>query len=106
MGACENSKLTSQAVKEFSQSRLHTQSLQEKHRAAARGRATRGRGGGPIGGRPAAATTALRDPTLSSPDFAPQDEGGRKAEEETVEKSKEDPLALIRREIAVMKKLE
>ena len=88
-----------QAIKEFSKSRLHFRALQEKQRQTTRSRVKR----------------------RVSP-HAPGDDGKRKAREggdeamhakdegpgdslETVA-MKNDPLGLVRREIAVMKKLE
>ena len=89
-------------MKEFSQSRLHYQNLQEKHRLVTR-RAIKG----PRGNKPAGAETALRDPYLTAEEL---EQRQKKQPAETGdsddEASKKDPLALIRREIAVMKKLE
>ncbi|KAI9632262.1 kinase-like domain-containing protein, partial [Dioszegia hungarica] len=83
------------AIKEFSQSRLRTQSLLEKRRVTMnrklRGRG-RGRGGTPSGGRPIPA----RRCSMSGSD-------GKRASSEP---DANDPLGLIRREIAVMKKLD
>jgi hypothetical protein len=91
-----------QAIKEFSQSRLHYQNLQEKHRLV-----TRQARGTPKGNKPAGAQTALRDPFLTAEELEQRQQSHAKDEpREEEQESKKDPLALIRREIAVMKKLE
>ncbi|WVQ83489.1 hypothetical protein IAT38_005630 [Cryptococcus sp. DSM 104549] len=103
---------TEYAIKEFSKSRLHHQSLQEKNRLSSRsirrvgprgrGAALRGRGG--AAGRPEGQSPAPdQGQSQGALGLMQSDEStpavGTKTEEE-------DPLALIRREIAVMKKLD
>ncbi|WVQ77452.1 hypothetical protein IAR50_007138 [Cryptococcus sp. DSM 104548] len=84
---------TDYAIKEFSKSRLHHQSIQEKHRSSARSR------------RP------LRGPR-SGPHRGPAigDNGEQSAvdehKEEAPAEAVSDPLGLIRREVAVMKKID
>lgn len=75
-------------MKEFSKSRLQHQAIQERQQKAARERRLRG----PL--RPGAAKLAAPRPDISR---------GNSVDEDMLAK---DPLALIRREIAVMKKLE
>ncbi|KAK8861269.1 hypothetical protein IAR55_002088 [Kwoniella newhampshirensis] len=83
------------AIKEFSKSRLHYQSLQEKHRQSTRGRNRRAQA---KSGQP-------------NDQEAPQ--GGGEAMDQSrahpwggTQTVNEDPLGLVRREIAVMKKLD
>ncbi|WWD16831.1 hypothetical protein CI109_101263 [Kwoniella shandongensis] len=72
------------AVKEFSKSRLHYQSLQEKHRKNTRGRNRR----------------------AQEPGSRPMGEEQRGGPWGGTQTTNEDPLGLVRREIAVMKKLD
>ncbi|WWC59895.1 uncharacterized protein I303_102457 [Kwoniella dejecticola CBS 10117] len=84
------------AVKEFSKSRLHYQALQEKHRQNTRGRIRRAQASS------AQPTTDAANKKAGEDEIAErgnQPWGGTK----TIE---EDPLGLIRREVAIMKKLE
>ncbi|WVQ62880.1 uncharacterized protein L199_001029 [Kwoniella botswanensis] len=84
------------AIKEFSKSRLHYQALQEKHRQTSRGRIRRAQG---PSGLPR--ETAIR---RAGEEQMPEQEGNQPwGGTKTIE---EDPLGLIRREIAVMKKLD
>ncbi|WWC87595.1 uncharacterized protein L201_002485 [Kwoniella dendrophila CBS 6074] len=84
------------AIKEFSKSRLHYQALQEKHRQSTRGRIRRLQG--PSGlSRDSAIRKAGEEEVMEGGSNQPW--GGTK----TIE---EDPLGLIRREVAVMKKLD
>ncbi|OCF58207.1 CAMKK/CAMKK-META protein kinase [Kwoniella mangroviensis CBS 10435] len=84
------------AIKEFSKSRLHYQALQEKHRQTSRGRIRRAQG--PSG---LLRETAIR---RAGEEQMPEQEGNQPwGGTKTIE---EDPLGLIRREIAVMKKLD
>jgi hypothetical protein len=101
-----------QAIKEFSQSRLHTQNLAEKQRMLTRerGRARRGRG---HGGSPARERRCSLSDTDSDDDDVQKDGGVKAVTKNGVRRSRAvsepdeaDPLRLIRREIAVMKKLE
>nr|XP_019050083.1 CAMKK/CAMKK-META protein kinase [Kwoniella bestiolae CBS 10118]OCF29013.1 CAMKK/CAMKK-META protein kinase [Kwoniella bestiolae CBS 10118] len=71
------------AIKEFSKSRLHYQALQDKHRQTSRGRIRRAQGPSGLSNQSAI----------------------KRAGEDQVEEQ-QDPLGLIRREIAVMKKLD
>ena len=58
-------------------------------------------------GKAAGSQTALRDPFLTAEELEQrQKEHKEDHNEEEEQESKKDPLALIRREIAVMKKLE
>ncbi|KAK4688150.1 hypothetical protein P7C73_g1956, partial [Tremellales sp. Uapishka_1] len=92
------------AVKEFSKSRLHHQALQRKQQSM-RGRVRRGRplsrgspnGPGTDGKRKAGEQDAHK---MGEPNGGPWSTAGANDEEEN------DPLGLIRREIAVMKKLD
>lgn len=112
---------TIQAIKEFSQSRLHTQSLQEKQRLASRGRLRgrgrgvgrgrgRGRGGGPSDPESSSPSTPSREKrrcSLSGSEGEDGEDGDRgMGTGRAGDKEGGDPLGLIRREIAVMKKLE
>ncbi|WWD08737.1 hypothetical protein V865_006850 [Kwoniella europaea PYCC6329] len=84
------------AIKEFSKSRLHYQALQEKHRQTSRGRIRRAQG--PSG---LLRETAIR---RAGEEQMPEQEGNQPwGGTKTID---EDPLGLIRREIAVMKKLD
>jgi [calcium/calmodulin-dependent protein kinase] kinase len=78
-------------MKEFSKSRLHLQALQAKHRQNTRGRIWR-----------SASNTQNTDGKRKDMDDR-QVPGGPWGSSQT---QKEDPLGLIRREVAVMKKLE
>ncbi|WVF67044.1 hypothetical protein IAT40_001787 [Kwoniella sp. CBS 6097] len=83
------------AIKEFSKSRLHYQSLQEKHRQNNRNRMRRSQQ--PPGMPSGTAIQQAGEQALEAGGNRPW--GGTK----TIE---EDPLGLIRREVAVMKKLD
>ncbi|ODN87084.1 CAMKK/CAMKK-META protein kinase [Cryptococcus wingfieldii CBS 7118] len=81
------------AIKEFSKSRLHHQSVQEKHRTTARSRRPlrgprRGLQRGPV------------------PDDNDEPSVFEMHKEEAPAESASDPLGLIRREVAVMKKID
>ena len=92
-----------QAVKEFSKSRLHLRALQEKHRQETRIRA---KGGGESPNLPEydGKRKAGEEGKGAGGDDGPSKDGPwGAAGTDTIEK---DPLGLIRREIAVMKKLE
>jgi [calcium/calmodulin-dependent protein kinase] kinase len=109
------------AIKEFSKSRLHRQSIQQRqqtmHRAR-RGRPSSGNapsspagkrqagGDGDNAGPPSRSSTAGQDPRDGEKE---RHRGGpwstNEAEKEDGD-AESDPLGLIRREIAVMKKLE
>jgi len=98
------SVLTSQAIKEFSKSRLKLQALQHKQRQTARSRPRRppppGQRGQSQGSSDSDGKQAS-DEQLNMPrkSTGPWGEAGEKTMEE-------DPLGLVRREIAIMKKLE
>ncbi|WVQ94579.1 hypothetical protein IAU59_001659 [Kwoniella sp. CBS 9459] len=83
------------AIKEFSKSRLHYQSLQEKHRQNTRNKMRRSKQ--PSGMPGGTAIQQAGEQALEAGGNRPW--GGTK----TIE---EDPLGLIRREVAVMKKLD
>ncbi|ORX36463.1 kinase-like domain-containing protein [Kockovaella imperatae] len=93
------------AIKEFSKSRLHLQALQDKHKRASRGRLTRVRGSPkpPADDGKRKAGEDAGDP-IESP-LADDNPNGPWAPIDSAN-SEEDPLALIRREIAIMKKLD
>ncbi|WVW79856.1 hypothetical protein I302_101826 [Kwoniella bestiolae CBS 10118] len=84
------------AIKEFSKSRLHYQALQDKHRQTSRGRIRRAQGPSGLSNQ-SAIKRAGEDQVEEQQGNQPW--GG----ERTIA---EDPLGLIRREIAVMKKLD
>jgi [calcium/calmodulin-dependent protein kinase] kinase len=96
--------LIRQAIKEFSKSRLHYQALQEKHRQNSRLKFNKGRprldpdAGG-------AKRRLDGDEGRQTPDSA-RGEDGRHDPGDTATIDENDPLGLVRREIAIMKKLE
>jgi [calcium/calmodulin-dependent protein kinase] kinase len=79
-------------MKEFSKSQLHTQALQQKHRQGTRTRLRR---------RPQQGEGAKQEENDDR-----DGEGPRSGPWGSTKTMDEDPLGLIRREIAVMKKLE
>lgn len=107
--------LTGQAIKEFSKSRLHYQSLQDKQRQNSRNRMRMAHSR-----TPTRTPAPGRKPDEKDNDFqaeagaqakigagaTDEEQGGRLGPWGGVHTVEEDPLGLVRREIAVMKKLE
>lgn len=87
------------AIKEFSKSRLHHQSLEEKHRANMRSKLRNGRARKAIGDDEG--ESRERPSQSSEKEISSILDSTQSGDEKT-----EDPLGLIRREIAVMKKLD
>ena len=84
-----------QAVKEFSKSRMHFQALQEKHRQNSRSRR-----------RPRGSPAPDDEEGKRKAAAVGDEEGGRNGPWGGTRTVEDDPLGLIRREIAIMKKLE
>ncbi|WVO24263.1 uncharacterized protein IAS62_005627 [Cryptococcus decagattii] len=87
------------AIKEFSKSRLHHQSLEEKHRANMRSKLRNGRARKTMGEDEG--KSRERPSQSSEKEISGILDSTQSGDERT-----EDPLGLIRREIAVMKKLD
>ncbi|OXG71710.1 calcium/calmodulin-dependent protein kinase kinase [Cryptococcus neoformans var. grubii Br795] len=88
------------AIKEFSKSRLHHQSLQEKHRATMRSKLREGRA------RKAMSGDERESRERPSQPMEKEEMSGTLGGTQPGDEKMEDPLGLIRREIAVMKKLD